>query len=115
MNFIVFVWPTESRSRYAMGLGKRLSQVENVERRSPPQERFVAMNSIIVLRLNSLLILFLILFSLAHPQFECTDYSLYGFGLGKRAAPIEENSSTPQPIDQQNYDGYDRSMLSQNH
>lgn len=34
----------ESRSRYAMGLGKRLSQSENVERRSPPQDRLVLEN-----------------------------------------------------------------------
>lgn len=34
----------ESRSRYAMGLGKRLSQSENVERRSPPQDRLVSEN-----------------------------------------------------------------------
>lgn len=44
--------------------------------------------------------------------------SLYGFGLGKRAAPtIEEDTSTSAPIDQSNYinDGYDRSMFSTNH
>ncbi|XP_031640410.1 helicostatins isoform X2 [Contarinia nasturtii] len=33
---------------------------------------------------------------------------LYGFGLGKRAANIEEDASTTAPIDQSNYDGYDR-------
>lgn len=39
-------------------------------------------------------------------------FSLYGFGLGKRnAEPIEEDSSTPVPIEQQqNYGGYDRGM-----
>lgn len=42
--------------------------------------------------------------------------SLYGFGLGKRAAPaIEEDTSTSTPIDQSNYDGYDRSMFTANH
>lgn len=36
-------------------------------------------------------------------------YSLYGFGLGKRAANIDEDASTPAPIEPpQNYDGYDR-------
>lgn len=38
-------------------------------------------------------------------------FSLYGFGLGKRNAnTIEEDSSTPVPVEQQNYDGYDRGM-----
>lgn len=39
-------------------------------------------------------------------------HSLYGFGLGKRAANIEEDTSTTAPIDHSNYDGYDRSKFS---
>lgn len=35
--------------------------------------------------------------------------SLYGFGLGKRSANIEEDTSTPStPDDHQSYESYDR-------
>lgn len=77
-----------------MGLGKRIPSKDDVERRSPP-ERLVWKEeltfSYLINNLN-----------------KCC--RLYGFGLGKRAADNDEDSSTPLPVESQAYDAYDRCM-----